>query len=49
MKMEMLVSYNITLRHNPGDLDMNLNRCENLKSRIMKIVVLYGSETCLSV
>jgi hypothetical protein len=34
---ETLVSYlNITWRHNPVDLDLNLHRRENLKSRIFK-------------
>jgi hypothetical protein len=33
---EVLVSYhNTTRRHNPEDLDLNLHRRENLKSRII--------------
>jgi hypothetical protein len=33
---EKLVSYSkTTRRHNPEDLDVNLHRCENLRSCIM--------------
>jgi len=33
---ETMVSYhNTTRRHNPDDLDLNLHRRENLKSRII--------------
>jgi len=36
---ETLVSYhNTTLRHSPEDLDMNLHRRENLKSRFKLIL-----------
>jgi len=32
---ETLVSYhNTTRRHNPEDFDLNLHRCESLKTRI---------------
>jgi hypothetical protein len=44
---EMLVSYhNATRHHNPEDLNFNLHRCENLKSRhqIKKVVFQILSE-----
>jgi hypothetical protein len=38
---ETMVSYhNTTQRHNPDDLDLNLHRGENLKSRIKAWLVL---------
>jgi len=43
---ETLVPYrNIIQRHNSEDLDLNLHRCENLKSRIVN-TGRPGSEKC---
>jgi hypothetical protein len=47
---ETSVSYhNATLRHNSEDLDLNLHRCENLRSLMREFLDQLNDYNCISI